>query len=293
LKKETLMNHLTKFGAVAFALVAAQSAHALDFFAITADQQLVRFDADTPGTISSTVSLSGFQTGETILGIDTRPATGELFALGSSSRLYRIDTTTGSATQVGSTLSTSLNGTSFGFDFNPLVDRIRVTSNTGQNLRLNPDTGAVAAVDGTLAYAAGDPNAGQTPSIVASAYTNNFAGTTATTLFNIDSNGDRLVTQNPPNAGTLNTIGSLGLDVTDVSGFDLVTRDGVNSAFAALNVTGQTSTGFYAINLSTGSAALVGQFQGNITAVAAVPEPATALALLLGLPFLRRRSAKK
>ena len=44
----------------------------------------------------------------------------------------------------------ALSGTAFGFDFNPTVDRIRVVSDTGQNLRLNPDTGAVAAVDGAL-----------------------------------------------------------------------------------------------------------------------------------------------
>jgi hypothetical protein len=30
------------------------------------------------------------------------------------------------------------------------VDRIRVVSNTGQNLRLNPDLGTVAAIDGNL-----------------------------------------------------------------------------------------------------------------------------------------------
>ena len=40
-----------------------------------------------------------------------------------------------------------LDGTEFGVDFNPQVDRLRVVSNSGQNLRLHPDTGAVAAVD--------------------------------------------------------------------------------------------------------------------------------------------------
>ena len=68
-------------------------------------------------------------------------------------------------------------GTSFGFDFNPAVDRIRIVSNTGQNLRFNPNDGVVN-VDGNL-------NPG-TPSISAAAYTNNFAGTATTSLFAID-----------------------------------------------------------------------------------------------------------
>jgi hypothetical protein len=30
-----------------------------------------------------------------------------------------------------------------------------------------------------------------------------------------------LVVQNPPNAGTLNTVGGLGVDITTVAGFDI------------------------------------------------------------------------
>ena len=103
-----------------------------------------------------------------------------------------------------------LAGASFGFDFNPTVDRIRLTSDARQNLRLNPDTGATAAVDGALTYAAGDPGAASTPRIVGSAYTNSVAGATTTQLFDLDAGRDALVLQNPPNNGTLVTVGSLG-----------------------------------------------------------------------------------
>ena len=41
----------------------------------------------------------------------------------------------------------ALNGQRFGFDFNPAADRIRVVSDSDQNLRLHPDTGAIAASD--------------------------------------------------------------------------------------------------------------------------------------------------
>ena len=79
--------------------------------------------------------------------------------------LYVVSPLTGAATAVGGPFTPALSGTVFGFDFNPTVDRIRVVSDTGQNLRLNPDTGAVATADGAI-------NPG-TPRIVGSAYTNN------------------------------------------------------------------------------------------------------------------------
>ena len=41
--------------------------------------------------------------------------------------------------------SPPLNGTGFGFAFDPVADRIRVVSDSEQNLRINPDTGTVAA----------------------------------------------------------------------------------------------------------------------------------------------------
>src|SRR5262245_31683828 len=81
--------------------------------------QLVTFDTVTPGTVSAPVSFTGLQSGETLLGIDYRPLTGVLYGLGSTSRLYTINPTTGAATQVGSgTFAVPLSGTNFGFDFN-------------------------------------------------------------------------------------------------------------------------------------------------------------------------------
>src|SRR6188768_1192247 len=114
--------------------VFAQSA-----YAVTAAGQLIRFDVNTPGTLNSTTTITGLVAGDAIVGIDYRPATGELFGLGSQSRLYVINTTTGVATQVGADGAFTVNGTSFGFDFNPTVDRIRVVSTTDQNIRLNPN----------------------------------------------------------------------------------------------------------------------------------------------------------
>ncbi|WP_406695275.1 DUF4394 domain-containing protein [Singulisphaera sp. Ch08] len=233
-------------------------------FGVTTGEALIRFDTATPGTIVSSIPITGLQSGETVLGIDFRPVNGGLYGLGSTSRIYAINQVTGLATAISAApFSPTLVGTNFGFDFNPVPDRVRLTSNTGENLRLSADTGTVAATDGALAYAAGDPNFGQSPSIVGSAYTNNFPFATTTTLYGIDSNLDILAIQNPPNNGTLTTVGALGADVDAILGFDISTTGGTNTGFAALAVGGVS--GLYQINLTTGSASLIGAIGGGAT----------------------------
>ena len=197
-------------------------------FALTSNNTLLNFNPGTPSIINSTSNITGLAQGESIVGIDFRPANGQLYALSSASRLYTINPSNGVATPIGSPLTTAVNGANFGFDFNPTVDRIRVVSNADQDLRLNPNNAAVAGVDGALAYAATDANAGQDPNIVGSAYTGNFAGSTMTTLYGIDSARDTLVTQGSvgsapvsPNTGQLFTVGALGVDTGDMVGFDI------------------------------------------------------------------------
>lgn len=255
---------------------------------LTLQNSLIILDSATPGTVGSAVPITGLQPGETLLGIDRRPATGQLYGIGSTNRLYVINPTTGVATQVGSAGAFTLSGTSFGVDFNPTVDRIRVVSNTGQNLRLNPDTGALAATDTNLAYAGGDPNAGFAPNAVGAAYTNNFAGTSLTTLYVIEANRDVLAIQNPPNNGTLNTVGALGFNASDLTGFDISGLSGI--AYAALTAPGANFSQLFTINLSTGAVTLLGTIGGGVpisglaaSVGAAVPEPASLVLLSMGL----------
>lgn len=229
-------------------------------YAVDNTNNLQIFNFNNPGTPVSK-AITGLQASENILGIDMRPATGQLYALGSTSRLYTINMSSGAAAMVGLLpLTTTLSGTSFGFDFNPTVDRIRVVSNTGQNLRLNPNDGTVAAVDASL-------NPG-TPMVSAAAYTNNLPGSTSTVLFDIDPATDKLYTQNPPNNGTLVETGSLGIDVTAENGFDI--GGTTNKAYALLTVSGTTR--IYSINLTTGPA----------TQLSAFPNAARGFAIGLG-----------
>jgi hypothetical protein len=165
-----------------------------------------------------------------------------------------INTSSGVATAIGAApFSPALSGADFGFDFNPTVDRIRVTSNSGQNLRLIPDTGAVAFTDANL-------NPGS-PSVTASAYTNNFAGAAATTLYNIESTGANamLYIQNPPNNGTLVPVGSLGVQTESTNGFDIGGMSGI--AYALLRSGGTTRV--YSINLANGAATGGATLPGN------------------------------
>lgn len=224
--------------------------------------RLVSIDSTAPGTIRSSVVLSGIQGNETLLGIDYRPASPRvLYGLGSAGRLYAINPLTGSAVAVGAPVT--INGVAAGVDFNPSVDRLRVVTNTNQNLRLNPDTGALAATDGLLAYAATDANAGSAPRIAGAAYTNNSPGATPTTLYVIDTNRGVLATQGSigsapvsPNSGQLFTVGSLGVATNDNVGFD-IGRDG--TVLATLVTPGTLTTQLYSINLATGAATLIGR----------------------------------
>ena len=227
---------------------AASAAEA--FYGVTQDNRLVTFQSDNVTNVAPTHAITGLPGGEKIIGLDVRPLNGQLYALGATSRLYVINPRTGAARQVGATpFIPALAGASFGFDFNPTVDRIRVTSDAEQNLRLNPDDGTVAGVDTNLVYAAGDPGAGTIPNVAASAYTNSFAGATSTTLFDIDNARHALVTQNPPNDGTLTTVGALGTNNNAVA-FDI--GDG-NVAYAVLNGE-QNRQNLFRIDLTNGHA---------------------------------------
>jgi hypothetical protein len=253
------------------------------FYAVTASNQLIAFNAGQPQKILSKKPLSGLQSGEEILGVDYRVAKGVLFALGRTAdegRLYTIDTGSGKATQVGSgTLAVRPQGDEFGFDFNPTVDRIRVVSNTGQNMRLHPDTGSVVdsnpnepgvQTDGKLAYAAGDVNVGKPPAVVAAGYTYNKVNDKITTNYAIDAATESLVTQGTkegvtpavsPNTGQLFTVGKLGTGAFARAAFDIA--DTTGAAFIALTQTNGKSSRFYLVNLDTGAATFMGTIGGG------------------------------
>ena len=144
--------------------LAMKQATGIEVVGLTADHQLVRAAASAPNTLLSSVPVTGLPEGETLLGIDQRPADRQLYALSSAGKLYTVDASTGVAT-AKSTLAadasdttepfTALAGAHFVIDFNPVADRLRVVSDTGQNLRINVDTGATTT-DGVIHRDSGD-----------------------------------------------------------------------------------------------------------------------------------------
>jgi len=238
---------LACLGAAAF----SSSAQAIPLVA-TNGANLSRFDSGALGSVT-TVPVTGLQVGETLVGIDYRPSDGQIYGIGSTSRIYRLNILTGTATQVGTASQFTLNGTAFGTDVSPVSDRIRSVSNTEQNLRLNPIDGTLSGTDTALNPAG---------NVVAAAYSNNFVGATETTLFDIDSASGTLQIQNPPNGGTLTLVGPLGLgtNLNEAIGFDIAGENGV--AYATITQGGVSR--LYSVNLTTGAATLQTSNGGSI-----------------------------
>lgn len=254
------------------ALTAGTASAADTLVGVTDGTTIVRFNSDAPNA-TKTVKVKGLQPNESLVGLDIRPATGKLVGLGSTGRIYSVDSFGGQVTPIGEPFTPTLDGESFGFDFNPTVDRIRVTSDANQNLRLVPTTGLVAFTDGALTYNGGDPSVGRDPTIVGSAYTNpDTDPATGTSLFNLDASRDALVLQNPPNAGGLQTIGVLGVNIGVDAGFD-ITAAGI--AYAAVVPRGAKGSVLYTVNTTTGAATRVKRIGpasiGRIGALAAIP----------------------
>ena len=230
------------------------------FIALEGGVKLAAFAAGRSQSPVATVSISGLQSGETILAIDFRPATGQLYGVSSASRLYVINPLTGAARMIGAAPFTpTLSGTIAGFDFNPTVDRIRLVTNTGQNLRLNPETGAVATTDGQIN--------GAGASISAVAYTNNVAGATTTTLYDIDVTAQKLYKQMPPNDGTLVEVGDLKLKVTGEGGFDIAPKN--DKAVGLFEVNGKAT--LFTIDLATGKTKTVAKYNNKTYTGIAIP----------------------
>ncbi|MEO3977211.1 DUF4394 domain-containing protein [Streptomyces sp. CAU 1734] len=237
------------------------AAGALTAVGLTTDQRLVEFAVDKPSKAVPRGAVNGLSGDTALIGIDYRVQNLKLYGVGDRGGVYTLDPANARAVKV-SQLTVGLTGTRFGVDFNPAANRLRVVSDTGQNLRHNIDdtTGPLGTIaDGTLTNPTTPPSAAQ--GVTAAAYTNNdLAAATATTLFDLDTLTDRVVLQSPANTGTLAPTGGLGTDAGPDAGFDIhySAAKGVNHGFATLR-TG-TVYRLYAINLLTGTARDLGVF---------------------------------
>jgi hypothetical protein len=269
-------------------LMAPTAAHAAEaLFGVTADNRLVGFTSDAPADVAVLAPIGGLQQNENVVGLDVRPNNDVLYAVTSANRILQVNPITG-ATRPLFTLTTGLNGSSFGVGFNPVADALRIVSDANQNLRVpfGGDNAGATNADGNLAYAGDDPGAGTDPSVGATAYTNGVPGATTTEQYGIDSARDVLVRVDPPNAGTLRTVGALGVDVQEPTALDISANG--NVAYLAARRTGQDVAQLFRIDLATGRATasaqedriLVGDRPGDrlvgLTTLGTVPDDRTA-----------------
>lgn len=250
----------------AASLLFVNKAQAQSIYALSGNS-LYQFDATDAAAAMYIGDISGVTPGQLIEGLDFRPLTGQLYALGydrniQTAQLYVIDPMTAMATAVNPTPISLVLGPvgvsrlEVTFDFNPTVDRIRVMSNRDYNYRLHPVTGAVVFTDLNLQYAAADMHAGANPNIVTGAYTNSYVGSTATTLYDVDATLRVLAKQDPPNNGTLNTIGILNGGIyktTSPADLDIYynTMTQMNEAYLTVNNNGAADK-LISLDLATG-----------------------------------------
>lgn len=258
-------------------------------YTLSENQELLHLDTRAPQTVLARQPLTGLARGDRLVGLSLRAADGQLYALARSGQLYRVDRTTGAAQKMGTGVAPPgtasfgmgtgiagliFSGDAFGIDFNPVADRLRVVSDVGLNLRLNPETSvaedgdpaqAGRQPDTALRYAADDANAGKTPAVVAVAYARDAADPQRSTAYAIDRELGTLVLLGSragatpavsPNAGTLRTIGALGLGRLRDASLDIDGRN--NRAFAVVRTVDDLRARLYTIDLQSGRARAVG-----------------------------------
>jgi hypothetical protein len=238
---------------------------------LTDDGRIVTFKARSPERTRNVGAVTGLTGTDTaLIGIDFRVQDGKLYGVGNGGGIYTIDPSTAAAVFVNS-LTVPLAGTFFGVDFNPAADRLRIISDTGQNLAHNVN--GVTAANATLTYTPPPASAVAALGPTAAAYTNNDLNqpTTGTTLFDLDTSLDQVVIQSPPGNGLLVATGTLGVDAGAASGFDIYSRleNGLtvaNIAVATLSVNGTFQ--FYVIDLLTGKTSKVGAFDDQVIDIA-------------------------
>ncbi len=230
---------------------------------------LLAFRADRPSKIRAK-AITGLPVGVTLRGIDFRPRTGDLYGVGSDKVVYRVNPQTALAIAEGPTFDSAgtVTGTNFGWDFNPTVDKIRGTTDAQDNIRLDPDSGAMFPVAGTED---GALNPG-TPLVVGSAYINSSFSATppaATVLFAYETGMDKIHIQAPPNSGTLNAGVAFGVNLGSDVGFDIAGAS--NTGYIAGPPAGKAGARLWRVDVQTGARTSLGKIgygKVNVTGLA-------------------------
>ena len=236
-----------------YAIVQESNPNALT---VSGNEALISFDSAAPGSALSSVHLGNH--GGSVVGMDFRPATGQLYLLTEAFeptvvlRLFLVDPNTGALSQVGVDLEQGdeLDPATIeaGFDFDPVRDLAEVTVG-GAVLTIDPTTGE----DSHGAFFS--PSS---PRVVGVAFDRNFAGAGATTLFGLELSRAQLVRiggvngSPSPDGGAVTDIGFLGLAPNEAA-FDISSSGTAYAVFPS-----PFNEGLYTVDLTSGSATLLG-----------------------------------
>ena len=327
------MNHGFSKIALSLGFIASATvlnvAQATSLVAINSANQIGVFDSKKADK-ASFVNISGFQSaGESFLGIDLRPSNNMIYGISTASKLYTVDAYTGAASFIaeltGYTVNTKLG---YGIDFNPQADRtanasLRVVTSAGDNLAVNANSGAVTTqttlkttLNGSkvatgytnVAYINSDPTQKLAPADTDLYYLN----------FEKDVQAVALAAFNNPQ---IDLVGKVGFDILSAGGFEIFSRNGTNTAYAAVNVKdddddkdddkkqgkskdkdsdkeeNEIESFLLEIDLKTGKAKKLGEFDfdGYVTGLTSAPSPVPvpAAAWLLGSALLGFVSFKR
>jgi Domain of unknown function (DUF4394) len=214
---------------------------------------LIRFQIATPGLTEADVVLGGLAVDERMTGIAFHPLEHRLYGLANTSKIYRIDVESGAVSAVSaSPFTPAIEPTPSEYaniSFIPGVNLLRLANATGQNLRLDPTTGAAIA-DARLVFAVG--GVFELPGIRATAYSGSGA---SAVLYAIDALTDSLMRSTDPDNGVLEIVGPLGRDI-ELGGLDIKGSPAVG--YGALTDNGIGVTALYRIDLETGAMTSLG-----------------------------------
>ncbi len=281
--------------AVFSALVTASPSRAEIIYAMTSTSSastspggsLVTFDSASPSVMTTIGAFSGVVAGHTVREIDARPLNGQIYAISTdatfNAQVYTVNASTGALTPAGATFPlTGATSAIASMDFNPQADRLRIVTRGGQSYRWNPVTTTFVQQDTSVAYAAGDPQAGVVPDLVGVAYSNNVAFANSTTLYAWDYSNDTLLTiggvlgSPSPNGGQAFTVATPGAFRTFSAGLDMEISGLSGTAFVTHDDPANgTSMSLFTIDLTTGAETLLGGYGTGvfIGSITAVPEP--------------------
>ena len=235
-------------GAVSHTTVASYPA--LDFYGVSPTNDLMKYRSTTPPTLISSTKLSGLRPEENVTAIDLRTADKTLYAITNMDAMYKIDAT-GTATLISQEpFNPAIVGDAIGFDYNAMTDRFTVISSTGQNVKIDPNTGQIVAIDMPVKFP-----------ISGSAYING-------SLYDIDANQAILYKQDPM-TGSLTTVGPMNIGLKGDGGFDISSGGWGLAVYLSSNYGADSATVppgssreawmLYNVNLKTGQAVTVGE----------------------------------